>query len=265
MRQTHRVTSGFVFTAALLAAACETAPVAGPNADPEAPRFAVVANPRATFTYFDQGSEQRFIAGVASNSGYITGDGRDSGGNPLTGSSVYHDGLCGVEAQVFIGASGDATMDPIGKRMAGCNSSVKRAVTLSYGDPIVGAGSPLITAAHFTNVRQVETLPYNGPAGNVAFRRFRLQPRGTTKCDWVRYGTTAANGQHVDFVTTIGGMTVTSKPMRLEAIAPNTWIASSQADENGRHVAICEESVGKGVSYTAAYDIPFRIQVVMRQ
>jgi hypothetical protein len=237
--------------------------MAGPKSGIGTEMFQIKATtPPATFTYFDQGSEQRLINNAVTPSGFITGDNRDATGALLLGSSVYDNGRCGVESKVFVGGSGDATMDPIGTRLTNCISSVGRTVTLNYGTPIVGAGSPPISDAHFTNVREVEFLPYSGVAGNVAFRRFRLQPRGTTKCDFVRYGT-IVNAQHVDFVTIIEGVTVTSKPIRVEAIAPNTWIAASQPDANGRHVAVCEQYVRKGIAFTAAYDIPFRIQVVM--
>ena len=260
MTLTLRFSHAFALATAVTIVACDTPQLAGPAPDPGSPRYAVVTNPRATFTYFDQSNELR---ADGSSSGFITGDNRDASGISLADSSVYYDGLCGVEAQVFIGASGDATLDPIGKRMSGCNDTVRRAITLNYGTPIVGAPASQLSAAHFTNVRQVEQLPFGGPAGNVALRRFRLQLRGTTPCDYLRYGNTVGT-DHVNFTTTIAGVVVTSKPMRLEAVAPGRWIATSQPDANGKHVAVCEKASNKGVTYTAAYDIPFRIQVVMR-
>jgi hypothetical protein len=229
------------------------------------PAFAVVSNPRATFTYFNQASVTR---ADGKYSGFITGDNRNADGSALGASSVYDDGRCGVKAQVFIGASGDATLDPNGIRFAGCIGSATRVVTLDFGQSIVGTAYPTATAAHFSNIRQVEQLPYTGDPQNVntASRRFRLQLAGDgmKNCGWIRYGTTDANGNHVPLTVIINGIEVISAPLTVQGTAPNTWLATSQPNAAGKHVALCEKSVKGGVAYTGAYDIPVQLQAVQR-
>src|SRR5687768_14622053 len=70
-----------------------------------------VPNPRATFEYV--------TVAPSLNRGRLIGDERDANGNPAVGSSIYDDGKCGVTAQIFVGGSGDATMDPIGDPTGG--------------------------------------------------------------------------------------------------------------------------------------------------
>ncbi len=179
----------------LALAACSEPSTSSTNRAIPEPAFAVVTNPRATFTYYNQLSTVR---GDGKPSGFITGDNRNADGSTLGTSSVYNDGQCGVKAQVFVGGSGDATMDPDGNRFANCIGSVGRRISVNYGEPIVGPQHATAVAAHFSNVRQVEQLPYTGDPQNLntASRPFRLQLAGDgmKNCGWIRYGTTDANG-----------------------------------------------------------------------
>lgn len=88
----------------------------------------------------------------------------------------------------------------------------------------------------------------------------QLTGDGSKNCGWIRYGTTDVSGNHVPLTVNIGGVDIVSAPLTVQAISQNKWLATSQPNGDGKHVALCETLV-KGVTrYTGAYDIPVQLQ-----
>jgi len=232
-----------------------SAPTSGvPSVDGiSAARAKPVPNTRATFEYWD-------IADSATR-GRLIGDGRDGDGTAPSSPSIYEDGKCGVSAEIFVSGSGDATMDPTGGTTS-CSQS--RSLTVEFGLPL--GDSPELEptqGSFFTNVRDVHSLAAEGGWGE---RRFRLLLRGFGGgCDYLRYenieGSDGLRGTSDDVV--FGGITGRSiRVTRLDdGTGPRRWLAKSQPNPDGRHVAFCEQTGRKGATYVGAYDVPFVLEV----
>lgn len=214
-----------------------------------------VNNPRATFTYYSPGS-----------SSGIFGDGRAADGSfsGTAGESVYDDGKCGVTAEIFANRTGDATMDPIGTTLSRKTcpgyANGARSLTVKLGAPLAGASVVDLPGGHFTSVREVLALTNVGDTGE---RVFTLFLGGTHTCERIRYD----DGDGV----TYGGVAGRKiKVMRISSRAAggaeDAWIAESQPNADGQHVAFCQVGGDKDNPGTllGAYDIPFRIKVVQK-
>jgi hypothetical protein len=237
---------GTLVLVASLAGCHDGSGLTAPTAD--APALAAstgkVTNPRTTFTYLPVGSASG-----------IFGDARAADGSATTGASVYDDGRCGVTSEIFANRVGDATMDPIGATISrkNCPAGIAlgaRSLTVKFGAPLAGAAVPELTGAHFTNVREVLALGSVGASGE---RVFTLLLRGTHTCGRLRYDEVSHDG-------------VTGSKILVTRVSDKKWIARSQPDGNGRHVAFCQVGGDKDNPGTllGAYDIPFEIEVVQK-
>ena len=217
-----------------------------------------VPNPRATFEYI--------TVLPSASGGRLIGDERDADGNAAAGSSIYDDGKCGVTAQIFVGGSGDATMDPIGTNPS-CGEA--RSLKVEFGDAIAGAefSEPAI-GGHFTNVRDVHSLAAAvepASTGGSGERRFRLTLRGFTGCDYLRYENPDGSDGRPDTADDVSYDGITGRSIRVTRLADvdgkRVWEAVSQTNGLGEHVAFCEKVSKRGSTYLGVYDSPFRIVV----
>ena len=210
-----------------------------------------VPNPKATFEYL--------TVAASTLGGRLVGDERDANGDPAVGTSIYDDGKCGVTAQIFVGGSGDATMDPIGTNQV-CQTAA-RSLTVEFGTPIAGAEfTTPATGAHFTNVRDVHSLA----VGDHGDRRFRLLLRGFPGCDYLRYENVEGSDGRLNTADDVSFEGITGQSIRVTRLDDGTgkrvWRAASQPSAHG-HVAFCEKVSKRGSTYVGAYDIPFDIIV----
>lgn len=242
-------------------------PTAVTTDSPSLNKGGATSNPRAALTYYTT------PGGLTGGS--LHGDSRDGYGGPSAtiGVSVYDDGRCGVAAQIFSSGSQDVTMDPIAAKVnnRNCSTTAARSLTVTYGtalsDPALAPAAN--TAGHYTNVRGILRLTTIGAADT---RRFRLMLRGTRACYHLRYGRSASSTDDSGTGAPDSWNGVTSLPILVTRVALTSeetaagakaaWIAESQADAEGRHVAFCERDPDNVV--IAAYDIPFRIRVIQK-
>lgn len=234
------------------------------------PRF---TNPATSFVWTDQTG----LSGGGISGDHRTGSGAASG----DATSTYEDGKCGVASNLWLSRWGDATNNPIDAKR-GCGAA--RFLVATFGTPL-GSGSPTLPAAsggHFANLHQAACsgsvfganlltadffdclidpfwsdpannpweptaagIPGAGSPNRPAERVFRIiLAANSSYCEAIRYAP-----------ATIGG--VTGRPVLLTRVASVVWLATSQPDGSGRHVAFCERA---GV-LVGAYDIPFRVEV----
>lgn len=205
-----------------------------------------INNPHSMFTYYDLQS--------TSTGGGIRGDGRNADGSARASGStetVYDDGKCGVTSEIFANRTGDATMDPIGSRVStrNCTSTKARSLTVRYGTPLAGASVSDAVAGHFNNVREVFYM-----IGSEEERIFTLLLRNSTDCERVRYDNVSYGG-------------FSGRKIKVTRISNTEWIAESQPDTQGRHIAFCQVGGDKDNPGTllGAYDVPFKIRVVQKQ
>jgi hypothetical protein len=242
---------GFIALGAVLIAGCGgdgPLTVSGELRGPGALSAKQVANPRATFLYYDVRN---------ANGAGLVGDGRDAGGLPVaTTVSTYDDGRCGAEAQIFVSGSGDAVLDPTAAwsrlnptKRAECGSQ-SRFVTVHFGTPVAGPTIADAQGGHLTNVRQVHGMQ----AGAVTSRTFRLQMDTGSGCDYLRYDS-------MSYV--VDGTVYTGNQIRVQRLPDSAgkrvWLAESIPNAAGQHLAACE--VGAPATYRGVYDVPLRIEV----
>jgi hypothetical protein len=204
-----------------------------------------VVNPRAIFTYY------HFTTGIA-------GDGRAADGAGVsTTESVYEDGRCGVTSEIFANGSRDATMDPAGSRaVKNCASGLARTLVVDWGTPLAGASLAPAQGAHFSNVRAVLDIDVGTPAD----RLFTLLLRGGHACERVRYD--SAVSYNVDGVSYEGSRVLVSR------LADGEWLAESQPNTQGKHVAFCQVGGTGGIgdfydpgTQLGAYEMPLKVRV----
>ena len=204
-----------------------------------------VVNPRAIFTY------TAFATGIA-------GDARAANGAVIGGSeSVYEDGKCGVTSEIFANDSHDATMDPIGsKAVKNCVNTVPRKLIVNWGIPLVGAALDPAQGGHYSNVRAVLDIAI----GTQAERLFTLLLRGTHACERARYD--------ANVTYTVNGVTYEGSKVVVSRLSDDEWLAESQPNSQGKHVAFCQVggTGGIGQSYDpgtqlGAYEMPLRVRV----
>jgi hypothetical protein len=205
-----------------------------------------IVNPRAIFTYY------HFTTG-------IEGDGRSADGSGVSATeSVYEDGRCGVTSEIFASGSRDATMDPIGSRaVKNCVSSVPRTLTVRWGTPIVGVTLVPAQGGHFSNVRAVLDIAVGAPPIE---RLFTLLLRGSHTCERVRYD--------ADVTYTVDGTSYEGSKVLVSRVSEGEWLAESQPNSQGKHVAFCQVGGTGGVgdfydpgTQLGVYEMPLRVRV----
>ena len=168
---------------------------------------------------------------------------RSDGQFASSASSVYANGVCGVNSRIFAtgaaSGSGDAVMGTSNPRSKDRKcAAYPRTITVDYGDGVVQTG-PV-----FMNVREIANETFQIPIGGTALRVLRVE--SGSRCSWLAWteqvGETNTNGGDRVIVT------------RLDA---TTWLVESQPYPNNQ--AYC---VGTGqlfhiaVRFTISADRP---------
>ncbi len=204
-----------------------------------------IVNPRAIFTYY------HFTTGIA-------GDGRAGDGSGIsTTESVYEDGRCGVTSEIFANGSRDATMDPAGSRaVKNCANGLARTLVVNWGTPLTGASLAPAQGTHFSNVRAVLDVV----VGNTDERLFTLLLRGGHACERVRYDSGVSYS--------VDGLSYEGSRVLVSRLADGEWLAESQANTQGKHVAFCQVGGTGGIgdfydpgTQLGAYEMPLRVRV----
>jgi len=117
----------------------------------------------------------------------LISDGRLSDGT----YSVYADGVCGVTGRVFLGGSGDATLQTDNPRVRSQVCQTFRTMTVVYpvGDPVYPGGGTE-TSQVFVNLRNIANASTTIGLGyaNRVERLFVVNPNQATRCDALKWG-----------------------------------------------------------------------------
>jgi hypothetical protein len=152
-------------------------------------------------------------------------------------SSVYANGVCGLQAKIFattqISNTGDATLDT-GPQSKG--RSCSRRFTVVYPDGFTES------TGSFSNVGEIENTTYSIPVGATVKRAFRFGLNSSARCEALIWAATA-----------LGGETVPGDSALVTRTALDTWHVQSQPAPNNR--AWCKPS---GPSYNM--DVDFTIK-----
>jgi hypothetical protein len=162
-------------------------------------------------------------------------------------SSVYANGVCGVNSRIFAtgdaSGSGDAIMhtnNPQAKDRK-C-SAYPRTVTVDYGDGVVE------TAPVFINVREIANATFQIPIGDHAMRILRVNMGG--RCDGLAWADQLADGTNTN-----GGDRV--KVTRVNA---STWLVESQPyPDNQAYCVITGQLYHIAVRFTVVSSEPLPV------
>lgn len=134
---------------------------------------------------------------------------------PNGSSSVYANGVCGVNSKIFAtgeaSGSGDAIMHTNNPRSKDVKcSAYPRLVTVDYGDGVVE------TAPVFINVREIANATFQIPIGGNTLRILRVNLGG--RCDGLAWADQLADGTNSN-----GGDRV-----QVTRVDASTWLVESQ-------------------------------------
>lgn len=143
----------------------------------------------------------------------LKGDGLYSDG----ANSVYTNGVCGVTAKVFVGGSGDATMQTNSPRASDrqCRD-YPRKMTLAYDDGVSE------TIAVFMNLHELQSATFSIPVGATAKREFAINPTQTTRCDRLTWS------------SGIQGAAIAADSVLVTRVDASTWTVETQPYPNDR-------------------------------